>query len=155
MNNYTFKKSKYPSLKRDVTVDIECATNFSPHKGNPDYYISFQTSAYCMKDNIIYIGNFTNFLDRDQALLDLNNFIQSNNNNQLKTNSSMKQVFEDVKGFVKEHRNIIYIAAFILLVDHFFLGGKLVDRIKGIVEKLLTGVEKKVSAIDVTTTAAK
>lgn len=60
--------------------------------------------------------------------------------------SLMNTFVSDIKEFVKEHRTIIYSVVVILLVDHFFLGNKLTNRIKGIVENLLCGVERKVSA---------
>ena len=52
-------------------------------------------------------------------------------------------MIDDLKSFIKEHRNIIYIVLAILLIDRFFLGGKLTERIKAMVEKMLGGIEKK------------
>ena len=66
----------------------------------------------------------------------------------------MSTITSDIKGFISQHRNVIYSVVLILLVDHFFLGGKLKERVKGMVEKLLGTVEKKVSDITHTSPAA-
>ena len=55
-------------------------------------------------------------------------------------------MIDDLKTFIKEHRNIIYIVLLVLIVDRFFLNGKLTERIKGMIEKMLGGIEKKLDA---------
>jgi hypothetical protein len=59
----------------------------------------------------------------------------------------MNTVVSDIKSFVREHRSIVYSIVIILLVDHFFLDNKLTGRVKGMVEKLLGVVEKKVESV--------
>lgn len=59
----------------------------------------------------------------------------------------MKTVIEDIKAFISEHRNIIYITLAVLLVDHFFLGGRLKERIRVMAEKLFGSVERKIDKI--------
>ena len=56
----------------------------------------------------------------------------------------MKTALDDIKNFIHEHRTAIYMVAAILLIDHFFLGGKLTARIKAMCEKLLGAAEKKI-----------
>jgi hypothetical protein len=82
--------------------------------------------------------------------------IQDNTHSQLEPthHSFMSTITSDIKGFISQHRNVIYSVVLILLVDHFFLGGKLKERVKGMVEKLLGTVEKKVSDITHTSPAA-
>ena len=61
----------------------------------------------------------------------------------------MKTIVADIKAFLTEHRSIIYFVVILLLIDHFFLGGKLQARLKAAAEKLLGAVEKKIdNAVD-------
>lgn len=62
-----------------------------------------------------------------------------------KNQSTMKTVIQDIKSFVSEHRNIIYGLVIVILIDHFFLGNKLSQRVKSMAEKMLGSVEKKVN----------
>jgi|HubBroStandDraft_3_1064219.scaffolds.fasta_scaffold94491_3 hypothetical protein len=59
----------------------------------------------------------------------------------------VKTVVADIKGFIAEHKTIIYSVIVLLLIDHFFLGGKLKERIKASAEKLFGVVEKKIEGI--------
>ena len=55
----------------------------------------------------------------------------------------MNTMLDDLKSFVKEHRNVIYCIVGLLLIDRFFLGGKLTEKIKSLAERGLGAVEKK------------
>jgi hypothetical protein len=147
MNNlFIVTKEKYPSFVNNQNnagvIDIELSNSFVFYPWENIFYIQFRTPAKNSDPN--YLGKFTDKEDAQRAFNDLRNFIS--NKNQPK-NNHMKQILEDVKGFVKEHRSVIYTVVFVLLVDHFFLDGKLVSRAKGILEKMLSGAEKKIDKI--------
>lgn len=58
----------------------------------------------------------------------------------------MGTIVSDIKNFIKEHRAMIYGSVVILLIDHFFLGGKLKEKVRSMAEKLLGSVEKRIDA---------
>ena len=55
-----------------------------------------------------------------------------------------QEVANDVKGFVRENKSLIYFIALALLVDHFFFHGKLKERLHTMVEKMVAKAEAKV-----------
>lgn len=69
------------------------------------------------------------------------------------TKGLMKTMIDDVKEFIKEHRSIIYFVVVLLLIDRFLLDGKLTTKIKGMAERLLGAVEKKIDKATETTPA--
>jgi hypothetical protein len=60
-------------------------------------------------------------------------------------------MFEEIKEtaskFLQENRMLIAWIAVLFLADHFFFGGQFRQRLQAVVEKVITGVEKKVEAI--------
>lgn len=60
-----------------------------------------------------------------------------------KKESKMNEIVSDIRGFIKEHRSVIYTVAAIMLLDHFVFGGKFRERLHGMVERLLHNTEKK------------
>lgn len=50
---------------------------------------------------------------------------------------------KDMKGFISEHKNVIYTVLVIFLVDHFIFEGSFRERLKSIVNGLINKVEKK------------
>lgn len=61
-----------------------------------------------------------------------------------------KNILNDVRQFIEQHRSVIYWLALAFLVDHFFLNGKFREKLHGLVDKLLNKIEKQV---DTTTVA--
>lgn len=61
-----------------------------------------------------------------------------------KEKSMFKEVVGDVKGFVLEHRSIIYFIVAALMVDHFFFKGAFKARLQGMADKVVTKVEEKI-----------
>lgn len=55
----------------------------------------------------------------------------------------MKTMIDDIKAFIKEHRGIIYFVVILLIIDRFFLDGKMTHKIRAMAEKFFTVVEKK------------
>lgn len=61
--------------------------------------------------------------------------------------SKVKDVLQDMKGFIHDNRNIIYWLALAFLADHFFFSGKFRERLHGMVEKLIGRAEAKIEAV--------
>ncbi len=57
--------------------------------------------------------------------------------------NKMNDLAGDFKGFIKEHRSVLYWVAVLMLVDHFVFNGAFRSRLKGIVDGLVTKVEEK------------
>lgn len=74
-----------------------------------------------------------------------------------KSKSLMKTIIEDAKAFIHEHKSVIYTIILVLLVDHFFLNGRLKAKIQEVAHRFLNEAEKKISptpATEVTVTPA-
>lgn len=54
----------------------------------------------------------------------------------------IKEPLNDLKQFVQEHKNTIYIISFALLLDHFVFNGAFRARLKSMVDSMLSKVEK-------------
>lgn len=61
-------------------------------------------------------------------------------------NNGMKDIWQDIKGFLHDNRNIVYWIALAFLVDHFFLNGAFRARLNALVEKMIGRVEKQIEA---------
>lgn len=59
----------------------------------------------------------------------------------------MKDIFTDIKGFIKTNNTIIYWIALIFLADHFFFNGAFRERLRSLVNSLIGKVEEQVGAI--------
>lgn len=59
--------------------------------------------------------------------------------------SMFKEISTDVKGFIVEHRSIIYFVAVALIVDHFVFNGAFKTRLSAMAEKIVGKVEEKIS----------
>lgn len=60
----------------------------------------------------------------------------------IKKENHMKDIFNDIKGFLKEHRSVIYTVVLIAALDHFFLDGKFRHKLKDLLERALTKAHK-------------
>ena len=58
-----------------------------------------------------------------------------------------KEIVTDVRGFVREHRFVIYTVSVVFLIDHFFLHGMFRYRLKAIIEKIVGRVEKQITDV--------
>jgi len=53
-------------------------------------------------------------------------------------------MLQDIRSYIKDNRQVLYTVAMIVVLDHFLFNGAFRERIKALVEKALSGVEKKV-----------
>lgn len=58
----------------------------------------------------------------------------------------LSEIGTDLKGFIRENRNIIFWLAFAFLIDHFFFQGAFRERLHNAVNKLIGKVEKQIEA---------
>lgn len=58
--------------------------------------------------------------------------------------SMFKEITTDIKGFLLEHRGVIYFIAAALILDHFFFRGAFKARLQGMADKVVTKVEEKI-----------
>lgn len=63
--------------------------------------------------------------------------------------SAFKEVKEDFTKFIKEHKAIIYGVLAIALIDRFYLNGALEARVKAMLQKLVSGLEDKVTKLGI------
>ncbi len=59
--------------------------------------------------------------------------------------SMLKEISTDVKGFIKDNRQVIYWMAFLLLVDHFIFQDKFKTKLHDLVSGLIGKVEKSIA----------
>ena len=52
-------------------------------------------------------------------------------------------VMKSLKEYFEKHKEVIFTVGIVVLIDHFFLNGAFRERLKGLVEKLLTRTEAK------------
>lgn len=57
------------------------------------------------------------------------------------------QVLNDAKGFVREHKSVIYFAVIALVLDHFMFKDAFRTRLHAIVEKMVAKVEAKIEEV--------
>lgn len=132
--HYIIRKSKYPSIKTDGDYDINLliSRNFSistHESGNPA--LSLHVGPTEQREL-----QFGNKEERDRALKELIDFVDQNNQtNSIVSTNPAKQIFADIKDFIVKYRFVIYIAGSILLIDHVFLGGKILEKIRGLIGK--------------------
>lgn len=158
---YIFTKAEYPSLSTEVGYRLDQVKSFYKHlnevyAGGPWYGIIFDG----MKDVWFRTETdrdraFCNFSALHDRLHQLQPSVQPSTQHTatMSDTSAVKTVMTDVKSFISDNRNTIYLVVAVLLIDHFFLNGRFTDRIKASVEKLLGKVERKVDAITSTPTA--
>lgn len=53
-------------------------------------------------------------------------------------------MLNDLRSYVKENRQLLYTVALVIALDHFLFNGAFRERIKGLVESLLSSAEKKI-----------
>lgn len=75
-------------------------------------------------------------------------------NPRIKTNKpseggKMKEMLSDLRGYIREHKGVIYMVLLVVLVDHLFFKGALRGRIQGLAEKLLHKAEAKLDKTQV------
>lgn len=58
--------------------------------------------------------------------------------------SMFKEITADVKGFILEHRGVIYFIAFALIFDHFIFRGAFKARLQSMAERIVAKVEEKI-----------
>jgi hypothetical protein len=64
----------------------------------------------------------------------------------VKEKTLFQEIKNDVTGFIREHRGVIYFIALALLIDHFIFKGVFKTRLQAMLESLIAKVENKVSA---------
>ncbi len=55
-----------------------------------------------------------------------------------------KTVANDMKGFITEHKSVLYWMAVMLLADHVFFGGAFREKLHGLMNKMLGKVEAQI-----------
>lgn len=70
-----------------------------------------------------------------------------NNFKEVKENK-MGEVFSDVKAYVKDNKNVIYTIALVVLLDHFFLEGKLRSKVQDLLDTMLNKAKKQIGGTD-------
>lgn len=70
-------------------------------------------------------------------------YLQDLEQKQEKQKKESKTMIQNVKNYVEKHRDIIFTVGFIFLVDHFMFKGALRDRLKGMIEGVISKVEKE------------
>ena len=63
----------------------------------------------------------------------------------LEVDRMFKEGVEDVKGFVKENRYVLYWVSLILLADHFIFGGELRGKIQALFNSIIDKVNSKIN----------
>ena len=63
----------------------------------------------------------------------------------LEVERMFKAGVEDVKGFVKENRYVLYWVSLILLADHFIFGGELRGKVQGLFNSSIDKVNSKIN----------
>lgn len=58
----------------------------------------------------------------------------------------LKEVFSDLRGYVKDNRELVYTIAFLFIIDHLIFDGAFRERFKGLVDRLLGKAEAKLAA---------
>lgn len=53
-------------------------------------------------------------------------------------------MLNDLRSYVKDNRQLLYTIALVVALDHFLFNGAFRERIKGLVESLLSSAEKKI-----------
>ena len=64
----------------------------------------------------------------------------------------LKGIIEDLRGYLKENREIVYTIALVLLIDQFVFEGAFRERLKALVAGFLRKAETKAGIIDTTGT---
>jgi len=64
----------------------------------------------------------------------------------------LKGLFEDLRIYLKENRDMVYTIGLVLLVDHFVFEGAFRDRLKRLVEGFLTKAEVRAGVVDTVAT---
>lgn len=62
----------------------------------------------------------------------------------VKEKTMLQEVASDIKGFIREHRGMLYFIIIALLVDHFVFAGAFKERLKALCENIVGKVEQKV-----------
>ena len=70
--------------------------------------------------------------------------IKSDAQKPLEKRPMLKEIGTDLKGFISENRTIIYWMAVLFLLDHFFFNGSFLERLKGLMERMIGRVEKHI-----------
>ena len=63
----------------------------------------------------------------------------------LEVERMLKEGVEDVKGFVKENRYVLYWVSLILLADHFIFGGEMRGKIQELFNSIINKVNAKIT----------
>lgn len=140
MNRINITNQEFPSLYNETSFPKSLIAN-KDYSSSGGYNYKITVDGY----GALY---FKDVLDRDLAFEKyfINNSPTTISTENNKTNK-MNTITEDIKSFIKEHKNVIYYIVIILLVDHFFLNGKLREKTQALIEKLLGNVEKKINAV--------
>jgi len=134
MNYFTLTTKQYPSLQGDESINLDNVDTFFKRHKQGDAY-PYQISLLGTDSTLF----FTDQEERNRAFDDLIN--AANNKNTIMNNT----VTNDIKNFIKEHRQIIYWVVLALIVDHIFLNGQLTTKIKNIMQTLLNKAESSIT----------
>ena len=141
MKTFVFRKSVYPSLCVEEVLNLDEVESFWPQKDKEENDVWPYRITLRGVDSTIF---FSDEADRNRAFNDMATFCKQQNIN-TPMNKTLDTVTTDVKGFVKDHRQIIYYTVLALLIDHFFLNGQLTAKIKNIMQGLLTKAEETIT----------
>ena len=141
MNYFTLTTKQYPSIQGDESINLDNVDTFFKRHKQGDAY-PYQISLLGTDSTLF----FTDQEERNRAFDDLIN--AANNKNTIMNNT----VTNDIKNFIKEHRQIIYWVVLALIVDHVFLNGQLTTKIKNIIHSLLNKAESSITGKPVATT---
>jgi hypothetical protein len=53
----------------------------------------------------------------------------------------------EVRGYFREHRDVILTLLFVILVDHFVFDGSFREKLKGLLDSMIAKVSKKVEEV--------
>jgi hypothetical protein len=125
-------------------INPEHITNFYEDKSN-----SYRIKVYFIGGNCNYL-NFGTIEEKNEAMELIRQSTQKSPDKSLpekKDTNMLKELVQDVRSFVNEHRSTFYMLGVILLVDHFVFNGSFRERLKSLVEKMLMKVEDKINKV--------
>lgn len=59
----------------------------------------------------------------------------------------MKEIKEDMKKFIREHKSLIYWTVGLILLDRFYFNGAFEKKLKEMMQRLVSLVEKKFDSV--------
>ena len=109
------------------------------------------TTFYIMRDDGVRGGgnNGSWIINKDCGgsitFLDKADTTTKTKKSKLEVDKLIKDGVEDVKGFVKENRYVLYWVSLILLADHFIFGGEMRGKIQTLFNSIIDTVNSKIN----------